>query len=65
MSLHDAFLMYAGGIDSNRNVDHGLPSRTDIDMPVLCHTGVMHYMSVLLGPYRGIFIDECCCVRGF
>ena len=28
VSLHDAFLMYAGGIDSNRNVDLGLPSRT-------------------------------------
>ena len=26
VSLHDAFLMYAGGIDSNRNVDLGLPS---------------------------------------
>ena len=24
-------------------------------MPVLCHTDVMHYMSVLLGPDRGIF----------
>ena len=30
VSLHDAFLMYAGGIDSNRNVAHSLPSRSSV-----------------------------------